>query len=69
MDSLADVVAILRYESRQDLSALLTDAYLDFEYLDTGFAMTSDAEVHLVNAALDCFVAANDERNRRRQVQ
>ena len=51
MDSLADVVAILRYENRQDLSALLTDAYLDFEYLDTGFSMTSDAEVHLVNAA------------------
>ena len=50
MDSLADVVAILRYEDRQDLSALLADAYVDFEYLDTGFSMTSDAEFDLTNA-------------------
>ena len=52
LDSLADVIAILRYENRQDLSVLLADAYLDFEYLDTGFSMTSDAEIDFVNAAI-----------------
>ena len=52
LDSLADVIAILRYEDRQDLSALLADGYVDFEYLDTGFSITSDAEIHLVNAAI-----------------
>ena len=58
MDSLADVIAILRYEDRQDLSALLVDAYADFEYLDTGFSMTSDAEIHLVNAAIYAPISA-----------
>ena len=58
MDSLADVVAILRYEDRQDLSALLVDAYTDFEYLDTGFSWTSDAEIHLVNAAVYAPISA-----------
>ena len=52
MESLADVVAILRYEDRQDLSALLADAYVEFQYLDTGFSMTSDAEIEFVNAAI-----------------
>ena len=58
MDSLADVVAILRYEGRQDLSALLVDAYVDFEYLDTGFSMTSDAEFDLHNAAIYAPISA-----------
>ena len=58
MDSLADVIAILHYEDRQDLSALLADAYLDFEYLDTGFSLTSDAEIHFVNAAIYAPIAA-----------
>ena len=58
MDSLADVIAILRYEERQDLSALLVDAYADFEYLDTGFSMTSDSEIHLVNAAIYAPISA-----------
>ena len=58
MDSLADVVAILRYEDRQDLSALLADAYVDFEYLETGFSMTSDAGFHLVNAAIYAPISA-----------
>ena len=58
MDSLADAVAILRYEDRQDLSALLVDAYADFEYLDTGFSMTSDAEIHLVNAVIYAPISA-----------
>ena len=31
MVSLADVVALLRYEDRQDLSELLADAHVDFE--------------------------------------
>ena len=50
MESLEDVVAIIRHEGRQDLSALLVQAYVDLEYLDTGFSMTSDAEFHLYNA-------------------
>ena len=58
MDSLADVVAILRYEDRQDLSALLADGHVDFEYLDTGFSLTSDAEYHLVNAAIYAPISA-----------
>ena len=52
MDSLADVIVILRYEDRQDLAALLADAHVDFEYLDTGFSITSDAEISFVNAAI-----------------
>ena len=52
MDSLADVIVILRYEDRQDLGALLADAQVDFEYLDTGGSLTSDAEIHFVNAAI-----------------
>lgn len=52
MESLADVVAILRYEGRQDLSALLTDAYVDFRYLDIGFSVTSEAKFHLVHAGI-----------------
>lgn len=39
-DSLADVIALLRYEERQDLSRLLADAYLVFDYLDTAFPLT-----------------------------
>lgn len=58
MDSLADVIAILRYEGRQDLSALLADAYLELEYLDTGFSITSDAEFELMNAAIFAPIAA-----------
>ena len=49
MESLADVVTILRYEDRQDLSAMLADAYVEFQYLDTGLSMTSDAEIDFVN--------------------
>lgn len=52
LNSLANVIAILRYENREDLSALLADANADFEYLDTGFSMTSDAEIDFVNAAI-----------------
>ena len=50
--SLTDVIAILRYEDREDLATLLADAYVDFEYIDTGFSMTSDAEFEMVNAAI-----------------
>ena len=50
MESFADVVTILRYEDRHDLSALLADAYVEFHYLDTRFSMTSDAEIEFVNA-------------------
>ena len=56
--SLADVVAILRHEDRQDLAALLADAYVDFEYIDTGFSMTSDAEFDMVNAAINAPMSA-----------
>ncbi len=52
MESLEDVVAILRYEDRQDLAALLTDAYVDFEYVDMRFSLTSDAHFELVNATI-----------------
>ena len=55
--SLAEVIAILRYEGRQDLAALLADARLDFEYIDTGFSMTSDAEFEIVNAAIYAFIS------------
>ena len=58
MDSLSDVVAILRYEGRQDLSALLADAYVDFEYLDTAFSMTTDAEIELTNANIYAPISA-----------
>ena len=52
MDSLEDVVAILRYEDRQDLAALLADAYVDFDYLDSASSLTSDAEIVLVHATI-----------------
>ena len=58
LDSLADVIAILRYEGRQDLSALLADAHVEFEYLDTGFSMTSDAMIEFVNAAVYAPISA-----------
>lgn len=58
MNSLAEVIAILRYEGRQDLSALLADAYVEFEYLDTAFPLTSDAEIELVNAAVYAPISA-----------
>lgn len=50
MESLKDVVAILRFRGREDLSALLTDAELDFEYLDTLFPLNSEGEIILTNA-------------------
>ncbi len=52
MHSLEDVVAILRFEDRQDLAALLTDAHVEFEYVDMGFSLTSDAHIELVNAII-----------------
>jgi hypothetical protein len=52
MESLSDVIAILRHEGREDLSALLSEAQLDFEYLNTGFPMDSDGEIEFVNAAI-----------------
>ncbi len=58
MDSLADVVAILRYEDRQDLAALLSDAYVDLEYLDMGFSLTSDAEFEMTNANIHAPISA-----------
>ena len=59
MESLRDVITILRYEGRQDLSALLTDAYVDFEYLDTGFSMTGDADFDLTNANIYAPISAS----------
>ena len=58
MESLADVVAILRYEDRQDLAVLLTDAYVEFEYVDMAFSLTSDANVELVNATIYASISA-----------
>ena len=58
MHSLADVVVILRFEDRQDLAALLTDAYVDFEYLETVFALTSDSQWDLVNAAINAPISS-----------
>ena len=56
--SLTDVIAILRHEDRQDLAALLADAYVDFEHIDLGFSMTSDAEFEMVNAAIYASISA-----------
>ena len=50
MESLAEVMAILRYEGRQDLAALLTDAEVDLEFLDVGFPLASDGEIFFTNA-------------------
>ena len=33
LESLADIIAIWRYEGRRDLTALLADAHVEFEYL------------------------------------
>lgn len=59
MASLADVLAILRHEDRQDLSVLLADAYVVYEYLDTVFSLTGgDAEFHLVEAIIYAPISA-----------
>ena len=58
LDSLADVIAILRYKDRQHLAALLTAAYVDFEYLDMGFSYTSDAEIVFVNGVIHAPISA-----------
>ena len=58
MESLRDVAAILRYKGRQDLSALLADAHMDFEYLNMGSSMTSDAEIVLTNANIYAPISA-----------
>ncbi len=52
MNSLESVVALLRLEGRQDLSALLTDASVDFEAQDFGFFENTDAPIAFVNAAI-----------------
>ena len=58
MESLENVVAILRFEGRQDLSALLADAHVDFEYLEMLFSMTSDAIIELTNANIYAPISA-----------
>ncbi len=58
LDSLADVIAILRYKDRQHLAALLTAAYVNFEYLDMGFSYTSDAEIVFVNGVIHAPISA-----------
>ncbi len=52
MESLENVIAILRHGGRQDLSALLADARMEFQYLDSMFVMNSDAMHDLVNAVI-----------------
>ena len=52
-ESLAEVLGILRYENRQDLSALLADAYVVYGYLDTLFPLTGgEAQLDLVEASI-----------------
>ena len=51
-------MAILRYEDRDDLSALLADAYVDFEHLDMAFSPTSDADIEIVNGTIYAPMAA-----------
>ncbi len=58
MESLAEVVVILRNEDRQDLAALLADARVDLEYLDYLISMTSDAEHVLTHASIYAPVSA-----------
>ena len=59
MEPLGDVIAFLRFEGREDLSALLADAYVDFEYLDTVFSITGDAELQLTNANIYAPISAS----------
>ena len=58
LDSLADVIAILRYKDLQHLSVLLADAYVDFELLDVGFLNNSDAVTAIVNGAMYAPISA-----------
>ncbi len=58
MDSLVEVVAILRNEDRQDLVALLADARVNLEYLDYLISMTSDAEHVLTHASIYAPISA-----------
>ena len=58
-DSLVDVITLLRYEERQDLSGLLADAYVVFDYLDTAFPLTGgEATFELVEANIHAPVSA-----------
>ena len=56
--SLSDAIAILRYEDREDLATLLADAHVDFEHVDIGFSMTTDAEFDMVTAAIHAPISA-----------
>ena len=58
MESLENVVAILRHGGRQDLSALLVDARMEFQCLDIMFAANSDAVYELVNAVIHAPISA-----------
>ena len=50
--SLHEVVAILRFQKREDLAALLTNANLEWEFLDALFPATSDGILALTNAII-----------------
>lgn len=52
MESLSDVVVILRHEDRQDLAAMLADAYVDLVFQDVAYPMTSEGEFYLTHAAI-----------------
>ena len=58
MSTLEEVIAILRYWDREDLSALLADAYVDFEYLDMAFPPNPDAHIEIVNGTIYAPMAA-----------
>ena len=50
--SLQEVVAVLRFQKREDLAAMLTNAHLEWEFLDALFPMTSDGVLALTNAII-----------------
>ncbi len=52
LDSLQEVVAVLRFQKREDLAALLTNAKLEWELLDGLIPATSDGLLALTNAII-----------------
>lgn len=52
METLSDVVVILRHEGRQDLAALLADAYVDLIFQDLGSPFSGEGEFYFTHAAI-----------------
>ena len=58
MDSLENVAAILRHDGRHDLSALLADARVEFQYVDELIPESSVGYIELVDAVIHAPIAA-----------